>query len=56
MQPAMGPAPKGDHTMALVKDKTKLAVAAVKNEETQVNESSRPAHKAKQRTRRLMMH
>lgn len=48
MNPAMGPAPKGDHTMALVKDKTKLAVAAVKNEETQVNaaagQHSRPSN------------
>jgi hypothetical protein len=30
------PAHKGDYTMALAKDKAKLALAAVKSEDTQV--------------------
>lgn len=38
MQGSMQPAPaKGDHTMALAKDKAKLAIAAVKSEDTQAS-------------------
>lgn len=35
---SMEPAHKGDYTMALAKDKAKLAIAAVKSEDTQVKQ------------------
>jgi hypothetical protein len=35
---SMEPAHKGEYTMALAKDKAKLAIAAVKSEDTQVKQ------------------